>query len=287
MISKLIFPRKSPPITTVITLTKGTVVAQLRHGIEFWGQSLKLRDCNSLQSSYSRPLRRALDLSFNANVNGFLTETGFPSFKRLMQTQSIKTAEKYSRMPTTHPLKIELSRLQSEDDSKPANSLFRKAEKYRKELKALHVDLKLPRIAERATEADWRGSTSNSDLKHGPPSKGKTALYLKIDDPATAAARANLRSGHKLGHWRFSVGIADSEYCPTCTVLPDTREHILLECADHRTARNKAKTAFQRTNIPFTLSLILGAAAAPRSQQIAALHMSKDLVLDIAAKRSL
>src|ERR1051325_9861104 len=83
------------------------------------------------------------------------------------------------------------------------------------------------------------------------------SIYLSLDNPNTAATRANLRSGHRLNAWRAKVNIIANAECVQCK-QPETTDHVIAHCPAYSTARSIVTLHFNQRSIDFNTAAVLG-----------------------------
>jgi hypothetical protein len=245
-----------------------------------------------LESQLVKPLRRILGLPGHASNKAVLFECNIPPVHIIRDYLLLRTAHRYSQLPPNHTAKNIFYSDYLEQKTKtydrhylPRNYNYRSIAFELLELE--NVDKLLHGYKQNSGKLCWKpihhATTNKLELYHKMKTlceiqwteretkckslrkiktEFSTELYHVHDPPAASKLRARLRLNvSKNNEALFKRKFIETDQCPTCTNIIESREHVLLDCPRYDGIRNNMIKALNdiginTTNIP--AELILG-----------------------------
>jgi hypothetical protein len=283
-INKAIIPRVTPKASTILTFVRAVMMSIATYGMVFWSHSLSARSTRRIDSAIALPLRRALALPRDANTIGILVEHGLPSFANLRSISTIRFTHALHHNQMPPPIQQFFRRLPPSQHSATAQKrrfIREISNVYSEQINWDALEPDPPPLHTACIITHQTLDSSNITFK-SIKSSASPSLFLSIDDPQTAATRANMRSGHRLNVWKVGK-YTQSDECPHCK-QPESIDHVILHCPAYDATRVLTTTLLATTlnnTVNFSVPTILGDDSQPIPVQKACLQISAPFINEI------
>jgi hypothetical protein len=270
---------------------QSSIIAKVSYGIMFYAHNLNEDQILSIDRTFTQSLRLTTDLPFDCNREMLLAEFGLPTFKSLRAIQTLRYVQKFHRKTVCEPALRQFHReiigrhkkkLSLEHTPLHRRPIQYIADEYIKQ--SGYDPFNAPPIeSKHALSLSLRTlNTSNATFTRI-KSIPQTSMFLRTDDPPTAATRINLRSGHRLKSWRFLARKEQDNLCRLCNSVNETPTHVIEDCHAYDRERNAATNALAgtRQRPPFTADNILGSDTATTAAHRVCLSLSTPLLTAI------
>ena len=263
LISRLIQPDAPPHFPGIRALCMGYLRPRCTYALALWRPNE--HQLHQLQSRFLRPMLRLLHLPWCVNHLGVMVEANCPSLSRYRQAQLHQLVIRAGQLPAVHPIRQlwgRESHVSWEDQHRPtlpsylhsigveAYHMYRSTPSWSTCI-GPHAASRTKQHSLELTHQDWLAVPHRDPLDPTPlrllkPRPGRS-IYLYHEpnrDSCTLRARLRLnRAGTQINADR-GTATAGPGLCLSCSqrnqqAIPDSVQHLVVECAHYRSARQR------------------------------------------------
>jgi hypothetical protein len=297
LISRLIQPDAPPHFPAIRALCMGYLRPRCTYALALWRPNE--HQLHQLQSRFLRPILRLLHLPWCVNHLGVMVEANCPSLSRYRQAQLHQLVLRAGQLPVGHPIQqlwIQEGHVSLENQLRPtlpsylhstgveAYHMYRSTPSW---LQCIgpHATSCTKQTSLDLTHQDWltvphRDPSDPSPLRLLKPRPGRSVYLYHEPNRDTSTLRARLRlnrAGTQVNADR-GTATAGPGLCLSCSqqhqrAIPDSVQHIVVECAKYHSARQRLAAQLAHIPVPgrppsnciLSLATILGNPSFERS----------------------